>query len=234
MTCTVVQVISMGWELKLIALLMIAAAFTTTVAAIDQLKGITYWDVAEITNPSGHHEIGDYHQVPWRFESFDANANAGTVEATNLWVGTWNAVGPCTIYCKMTSGYDEWYLTFINPKYFIAYKNDVYLYRFGHLRGVGGTSADVTPTPVVPSDNGGSNAISLEQNTDRPGMNYKNYATSQDPQICANDCANDPNCRAFTYVEPGVRGPNSPPECWLKNGVPNAVSGDCCVSGVKI
>jgi hypothetical protein len=31
----------MGWEQKLIALLMIAAALTTTVVAIDQLKGIT-------------------------------------------------------------------------------------------------------------------------------------------------------------------------------------------------
>jgi len=64
-------------------------------------------------------------------------------------------------------------------------------------------------------------------------MNYKSYATSPDPQICANDCANDPNCKAFTYVKPGVRGTNSVPECWLKNGVPNPVSGECCVSGVK-
>jgi len=212
-------------------LLLVAVALTTTVVAIDALKGITYWDVAEITRPSGDYEIGDFHPVPWRFESNDANANAGTVEAQNLWVGTWNAVGPNTIHCKMTSGYDEWYLTFVNPRYFIAYKNDEYLYRLGHLRGVGGQSAAITPTPTIPPNT--SNAISMEQNTDRPGMNYKSYATSPDPQICANDCANDPNCKAFTYVKPGVRGTNSVPECWLKNGVPNPVSGECCVSGVK-
>ena len=76
--------------------------------------------------------------------------------------------------------------------------------------------------------------INLENNVDRPGMNYKSYPlSSADPQVCANDCANDPNCKAFTYVKPGFRGPNSQPECWLKNGVPNPVSQEYCISGVK-
>jgi len=76
--------------------------------------------------------------------------------------------------------------------------------------------------------------ISLENNVDRPGMNYKTYALSNaDPQVCAIDCANDPNCRAFTYVKPGFRGENSDPECWLKDGVPDPVSSDYCISGVK-
>ena len=222
----------MGLKFKLAGLLLVAMALTTTVVAIDQLKGITLWDVAEITFPLGDYrvpQIGDFHPVPWRFESTDANAKTGSVEAQGIWVGTWNEVGPNTIYCKMTSGQDAWYLTFVNKKFFIAYENDYSLYRFGHLRGVGGQSAAITPSPAIPP----SNAISMEQNTDRPGMNYKNYATSPDPQICANDCANDPNCKAFTYVKPGVRGSNSVPECWLKNGVPNPVSGECCVSGVK-
>ena len=177
------------------------------------------------------YEIGDYHSVPWRFESTDANAKIGSVEAQGIWVGTWNEVGPNKIHCKMTSENDQWDLTFVNQKYFIAYLVgcDDCLYRFGRLRGVGGQSAAITPTPSTPT----SINISMEQNTDRPGMNYRSYATSPDPQICANDCANDPNCKAFTYVKPGVRGPNSVPECWLKNGVPNSVSGDCCVSGVK-
>jgi len=223
----------MGLKFKLTGLLLVAMALTTTVVAIDQLKGITFWDVAEITSPTGnfHYEIGDFHPVPWRFESTDANAKTGSVDAQGIWVGTWNEVGPNTIYCKMTSGNEDWYLTFVNKNFFIAYLTlgDEYLYRFGHLRGVGGQSAAITPSPAIPP----SNAISMEQNTDRPGMNYKNYATSPDPQICANDCANDPSCKAFTYVKPGVRGSNSVPECWLKNGVPNPVPGECCVSGVK-
>ena len=221
----------MGLKFKLAGLLLVAMALTTTVVAIDQLKGITLWDVAEITTPDGRYEIGDFHPVPWRFESTDANAKTGSVEAQGIWAGTWKEVGPNTIYCKMTSGNDDWYLTFVNKKFFIAYLTlgDEYLYRFGHLRGVGGQSAAITPTPSTPTPIN----ISMEQNTDRPGMNYRNYATSPDPQICANDCANDPNCKAFTYVKPGVRGFNSVPECWLKNGVPNPVSGECCVSGVK-
>jgi len=76
--------------------------------------------------------------------------------------------------------------------------------------------------------------MSMETNIDRPGLNYNNYPlSSADPQICANDCANDPNCNAFTYVKPGFRGENSDPECWLKNGVPDPVPNEYCISGVK-
>jgi type VI secretion system Hcp family effector len=76
--------------------------------------------------------------------------------------------------------------------------------------------------------------MSMETNVDRPGMNYNNYPlSSADPQLCANDCANDPNCKAFTYVKPGFRGENSDPECWLKNGVPDPVTNEYCISGVK-
>ena len=76
--------------------------------------------------------------------------------------------------------------------------------------------------------------MGMETNIDRPGMNYNNYPlSSADPQICANDCANDPNCNAFTYVKPGFREPNSPPECWLKKGVPDPVPQKYCTSGIK-
>jgi hypothetical protein len=86
-------------------------------------------------------------------------------------------------------------------------------------------SADQTP----PSGSG----MKLEENTDRPGMNYRSYYTGSDYHSCYNDCANDPNCKAFTYVKPGFRGPNSQPECWLKDGVPDPVSQEYCVSGIK-
>jgi hypothetical protein len=76
----------------------------------------------------------------------------------------------------------------------------------------------------------------LEQDTDRPGMNLEGGYTlsSADPQICSNDCAKNPDCRAFTYVKPGFREPNSPPECWLKKGVPERVLQKYCISGVKV
>lgn len=67
---------------------------------------------------------------------------------------------------------------------------------------------------------------------DLPGMNYRSYAlTGADPQLCADDCANDTDCMAFTYVNPGFRWPDSQPECWLKYAAATPVSDDCCISG---
>ncbi len=232
-------------KLKLVSLLMVAVMLTTTVYAIDILKGITYWDVAGINGVM----VGEFHETPWRFESDDATANGGTVEAQGLWTGRWavhqnskaigqNIGGP-VIACQMTSGgSDSWYMTFINNQWFVAWLSNgdgTYdLYRLGKAKA---SPYNVYESALVSplSSSVQTGAISPEQNTDRPGMDYNSYALSNaDPQICANDCANDPNCRSFTYVKPGVRGPNSVPECHLKNGVPNAVSGDCCVSGVKV
>jgi len=232
----------MGSKSKLVGLLLIAMALTTTINAVDQLKGITLWDVAGMANSDGWYppvwDIEDYSSTPWRFQSTDANAKSGIVEAPGIWTGIWKEVGPNTIHCQMTSGYDKWYLTFVNSKYFIAYRtnDEDILYRFGHLRGVGGQTAASTQMPSTPMPNTSTpnKSINMEQNTDRPGMNYNSYAlSSADPQICANDCANDPSCKAFTYVKPGFRGPNSVPECWLKNGVPDPVPEEGCVSGVK-
>jgi hypothetical protein len=75
----------------------------------------------------------------------------------------------------------------------------------------------------------------LEYNVDLPGMNLKpGYVlSSPDPHLCANDCAKETECKAFTYVKPGFREPNSPSECWLKSGVPDPVVQEYCISGVK-
>jgi hypothetical protein len=75
-------------------------------------------------------------------------------------------------------------------------------------------------------------SFALETNTDRPGMDYNNFdLASANPSLCEQACNADPDCRAFTYVKPGVQGAN--PRCWLKNGVPAANPSDCCDSGVK-
>jgi hypothetical protein len=75
-------------------------------------------------------------------------------------------------------------------------------------------------------------SFALETNTDRPGMDYDSFDLgSANPSLCEQACNSDPDCRAFTYVKPGVQGPNA--KCWLKNGIPAATPSDCCDSGVK-
>ena len=51
------------------------------------------------------------------------------------------------------------------------------------------------------------------------------------PELCRDLCAQDPKCKAFTYVSPGIQGPNA--RCWLKDmsSRPERVNG--LVSGVK-
>jgi hypothetical protein len=73
---------------------------------------------------------------------------------------------------------------------------------------------------------------SLEENTDRMGMNIKSFDLSNaDPLMCRQACAENPDCKAFTYVKPGYQGNNA--RCYLKSSVPDATSNDCCTSGVK-
>jgi hypothetical protein len=74
-------------------------------------------------------------------------------------------------------------------------------------------------------------ATKLEHGIDRPGLDYKSFDLSTaNPGQCAAACAKEAQCQAFTYVNPGVQGPN--PRCWLKNGVPVAIMSRCCASGV--
>jgi hypothetical protein len=60
----------------------------------------------------------------------------------------------------------------------------------------------------------------LERNTDRPGSDLVGFPLDRaDPIACHSECANDPRCRAWTYVEPGRQG--ALPRCYLKNPVPD-------------
>lgn len=75
-------------------------------------------------------------------------------------------------------------------------------------------------------------AQGMEQNTDRPGQNYRAFDLgAPEPERCLAACQEDGKCRAWTYVKPGVQGAKA--RCWLKAGVPPAKPGGCCVSGVK-
>ena len=75
-------------------------------------------------------------------------------------------------------------------------------------------------------------ASGLEWNVDRPGSDYRSFELpTPSPETCQATCMNEPQCAAFTYMNPGVQGPNA--RCWLKNAVPSAVPQGCCVSGTK-
>lgn len=72
----------------------------------------------------------------------------------------------------------------------------------------------------------------VETDTDRMGSDYSGYDLSAaDPQLCRTACDSDAQCKAYTYVKPGVQGPNA--RCYLKNAVPAPSPNSCCVSGVK-
>jgi 1-phosphatidylinositol phosphodiesterase len=91
------------------------------------------------------------------------------------------------------------------------------------------TGCAVTATTAPPA---AYPASSLEWNVNRPGFDYSSFELpAPSPDSCQSSCMKDPACVAFTYVNPGVQGPNA--HCWLKNAVPAPVPETCCVSGTK-
>ena len=54
---------------------------------------------------------------------------------------------------------------------------------------------------------------------------------SPKPNECRKACLADLRCKAYTYVKPGIQGPQA--RCWLKNAVPQESASACCESGVK-
>jgi hypothetical protein len=83
--------------------------------------------------------------------------------------------------------------------------------------------------PPPPPPRGGA---ALERNINRPGADYRSFDLAQPaPHQCQAACFAEPQCVAFTFVHPGVQGPNA--RCWLKSAVPPPVPDRCCVSGLK-
>jgi hypothetical protein len=73
-------------------------------------------------------------------------------------------------------------------------------------------------------------AMGLENDTNRFGGDYTSRVLASAEQ-CQSACAGEAQCKAWTWVKPGVQGPQA--KCWLKNSVPVASKNNCCVSGVK-
>jgi hypothetical protein len=67
---------------------------------------------------------------------------------------------------------------------------------------------------------------------DRPGMDYRSFEMDDaNVNTCEFACTKEAQCRAWTYVKPGVQGPMA--RCWLKTGVPLPRLNGCCTSGLK-
>lgn len=70
----------------------------------------------------------------------------------------------------------------------------------------------------------------IEFGIDRPGGDYNSFGLGKpDPTACKNACEGEPMCQAWTFIKPGVQGPNA--RCVLKNVVTRPVTDACCVSG---
>ncbi|HEY7370897.1 MAG TPA: PAN domain-containing protein [Polyangia bacterium] len=90
---------------------------------------------------------------------------------------------------------------------------------------VAGCVVAAAPGPAYP-------AATLEWNVNRPGSDYRSFEmVTPSPETCQATCMNEPQCMAFTYMNPGVQGPNA--RCWLKSAAPPPINDGCCVSGTK-
>lgn len=94
-----------------------------------------------------------------------------------------------------------------------------------NLFSTGRKEADQKPLEIRPATG------EMEYNVDRPGLDYRSFELSEaDPKICQSSCSADPQCKAWTYVKPGIQGNLA--RCWLKDKVPKPIAGDCCISGI--
>ena len=72
-----------------------------------------------------------------------------------------------------------------------------------------------------------------QPNIDRPGADIANFPLpSANPALCQQQCADNASCQAWTYVDPGVQGPQA--HCWIKGGTPLPVANGCCTSGLRV
>lgn len=69
-------------------------------------------------------------------------------------------------------------------------------------------------------------------NVDYWGGDYRDFRVdSRDPTVCAEACADERRCRAYTFVPPGRWGAEG--RCWLKDTLPAASRVEGLVSGSK-
>lgn len=71
----------------------------------------------------------------------------------------------------------------------------------------------------------------VEENVNRLGMDYRSFTLAEnEPLVCQSTCLEDPRCRSWTFIKPGVSERKA--RCRLKYGIAEPVGDSCCVSGV--
>jgi hypothetical protein len=70
----------------------------------------------------------------------------------------------------------------------------------------------------------------FEPNTERWGMDLRDFVVPENPRPCLDACRANPRCRSFTFRTAAVAGGR--PHCWLKLGIPPARYTQGSVSGV--
>lgn len=71
----------------------------------------------------------------------------------------------------------------------------------------------------------------VEPDVDRPGSDFKILWLRGGLEACQEACAQNPDCKSYTYVRAG--NPGRIEGCWLKDAVTPLVRDGCCISGVK-
>ncbi|OCQ23728.1 hypothetical protein A7985_07245 [Pseudoalteromonas luteoviolacea] len=85
---------------------------------------------------------------------------------------------------------------------------------------------------ILPCYTLASSMSAVEENTDRFGREYRNFAVqSNDQNVCLAACENDDRCRSWTYVDPGYQHTNG--MCWLKSAQNTSTPCTYCTSGYK-
>lgn len=88
------------------------------------------------------------------------------------------------------------------------------------------------PAPAPSDVPAAANDLTMEPGMDRPGSDYRDFdLDAPDAELCRAACRDDDECRAYTYVAPGVQGEKA--RCWLKNPAPDPESNECCTSGAR-
>lgn len=72
----------------------------------------------------------------------------------------------------------------------------------------------------------------VEMNINRGGEDYRDFIpTRASALLCAEACAKDARCKAWTWVKNVVEPPTG--HCWLKTPAPEPAQDECCISGLK-
>lgn len=74
----------------------------------------------------------------------------------------------------------------------------------------------------------------IEKAVNRHGSDIRDFEmkANEGYEACQKACEEEAQCKAFTFVKPGVQ--STAARCWLKNTVPQAYADDTCISGVRI